>query len=188
MVFFLWPNRGMNWINIRIASSHIPETIRSIEKIWKQFEPNREFRTTFLDQNLRESYQAEERFLSVFGIFSGLAIFIAGLGLFGLASFTTTQRTKEISIRKVMGASVANISVLLTTDFLKLVFAANIIAWPLAYFAMNNWLENFPYQTGINPSIYLISAIISAIIAFITVIFQSVKAAMVNPVDSLKSE
>jgi len=188
MVFFLWPNRGMNWINIRIASSHIPETIRSIEKIWKQFEPNREFRPTFLDQNLRESYQAEERFLNVFGIFSGLAIFIAGLGLFGLASFTTTQRTKEISIRKVMGASVTNISVLLTTDFLKLVFAANIIAWPLAYFAMHNWLENFPYQTGINPSIYLISAIISAIIAFITVIFQSVKAAVVNPVDSLKSE
>jgi len=188
MVFFLWPNRGMNWINIRIASSNIPETIKSIEKVWKQFEPNREFRPTFLDQNLRESYQAEERFLAVFGIFSGLAIFIACLGIFGLASFSAAQRAKEIGIRKVMGASVSNISILLTTDFLKLVLVANLIAWPLAFLAMNNWLENFPYQVDKNLSIFFLAAIISVLIAFITVIFQSVKAAVVNPVDSLKSE
>jgi len=188
MVFFLWPDRGMNWINIRIASSDIPETIKSIEKVWKQFEPNREFRPTFLDQNLKETYKAEERFLAVFGIFSGLAIFIACLGIFGLASFSAAQRAKEIGIRKVMGASVSNISILLTTDFLKLVLVANLIAWPLAFLAMNNWLENFPYQVDKNLSIFFLAAIISALIAFITVIFQSVKAAVINPVDSLKSE
>jgi len=117
-----------------------------------------------------------------------LAIFIACLGIFGLASFSGAQRAKEIGIRKVMGASVSNISILLTTDFLKLVFVANLIAWPLAFFATNNWLENFPYQVDKNLSVFFLAAIIAAIIAFVTVIFQSVKAAVVNPVDSLKNE
>jgi putative ABC transport system permease protein len=120
--------------------------------------------------------------------FSVLAIFVACLGLFGLASFTTEQRTKEIGIRKVLGASTAGIVVLLSTDFLKLVLIANIISWPIAYYFMNNWLQDFAYRININWLIFLVATVLSLIIALITVSFKTTKASMANPVESLRYE
>lgn len=117
-----------------------------------------------------------------------LAIFIACLGLFGLISFTTEQRGKEIGIRKVLGASVPNIVMLLSKEFLKLIIIANVVAWPITYFVMNKWLQNFVYRTGMNVFIFLTSAVVALVIATITVFSQSVKAAHSNPVEILRHE
>jgi putative ABC transport system permease protein len=133
-------------------------------------------------------YRAEERLGKIFSAFSFLAIFIACLGLFGLASFTAEQRTKEIGIRKVLGASVSNIIFLLSKEFTRWVIVANLIAWPVAYLAMRRWLESFAYRVGITPWAFLLSAFMALVIAFLTVSFQAVKAALANPVDCIRYE
>ena len=122
------------------------------------------------------------------GIFSSLAIFVACLGLFGLISFSAEQRTKEIGIRKVLGASISGIVLLISKEFTRWVLAANIIAWPVAYFVMNKWLQNFAYRARIGIEYFVLSALLAFVIALITVSYQSVKAAMANPVDSIKYE
>ena len=129
-----------------------------------------------------------ERLSDIFSSFSVFAIFIACLGLFGMASFAAEQRTKEIGIRKVLGASVTGVVVLLSKDFLKLIVAANIIAWPLAYFGMNKWMQNFAYKSGIDLWVFLYTVILAVGIALITVSYQSIKAALLNPVDAIKYE
>jgi len=141
-----------------------------------------------LDDNLNQLYKKEERLSLVLSSFSILAIVIACLGLFGLAAFATEQRTKEIGIRKVLGASVANLVALLSKDFTKLVLIANVIAWPVAYFAMQRWLENFAYRIELGFGTFFLAAALALIIALLTVSYNAIKAALSNPVDSLRYE
>jgi len=133
-------------------------------------------------------YKKEDKLGEIFKYFTLLAIFIACLGLFGLASFTTEQRTKEIGIRKVLGASGPNIILLLSKEFTKCVLVASIIAWPIAYYAVNRWLQNFAYRININLWIFLLSAALAFVIVLFTVSFQVIRAAIANPVDSLRYE
>jgi ABC-type antimicrobial peptide transport system permease subunit len=133
-------------------------------------------------------YKSEQRTGRLFNIFAGIAIIISCLGLFGLATFTAEQRVKEIGVRKVLGASVTNITALLSRDLLKLVLIGNLIAWPVAWYLMHKWLENFAYQINISLWVFLLAGVLALLIALLTVSYQSVKAALANPVKSLRSE
>ena len=180
--------RGCDLISIKVGATNLPETITSIEKKWKELIPNRPFSYFFLDENFDKQYRAEERFGKLAFNFSILAIFISCLGLLGLAYYSTIQRTKEIGVRKVMGASVSNIVGLLSKDFLKLVLVAFVIASPLAWYVMNKWLEDFAYRIGIAWWVFLVAGLTAIIIALLTVSFQAFKAAIANPVKSLRTE
>ena len=143
---------------------------------------------SFLDERVNDTYQAEQRTGILLGIFAALAIFVACLGLFGLVTFTAEQRTKEIGSRKVLGASVSGIVQLLSKDFLKLVPTAIVIATPVAWWAMNKWLQAFAYRTNISWWIFAVAGIAAILIALLTVSFQAIKAAIANPVKSLRTE
>jgi len=187
-VVFIPEVTDLNYIAIKVKSNDLKKTIQSIERVYKQIDPEAIFNYSFLNDDITNLYKTEARFFSVFTIFSGLAIFIACLGIFGLASFTASQRKKEISIRKVLGASVQNISLLLTKEFIKLVIVANLIAWPVAYFFMYSWLLDFPYRIEPGIGMFLSAAVIAVLIAILTVSFQAIKAALANPVKSLRTE
>lgn len=189
LVMFIAPEK-FNFFCIRVKSdiSDLPGTIGYIESIWNKFTPNFPFKYNFLDSTFDKLYRSEQKTGSVFGYFTFLAIFISCLGLFGLASQMTEMRTKEIGIRKVLGASVSGITLLLSKDFMKWVVVANVVAWPTAYFAMNKWLQNFAYRTSFGIEIFFLSGILAFVIALITVSFQSIKAAVADPVDSLRYE
>jgi len=176
------------FVSVRIASKNYPNTISFLENTWKKYAGNEAFEFSFLDNSLQQLYQADIRTSKIATIFSILAIFIACLGLLGLAAFITEQRTKEIGIRKALGASVPEIIILLSKEFVKWVLIANIIAWPAAYFIMNNWLKNFAYRTDINWLIFLLAGIMALIIALATVSTHAIKAATANPVKSLRYE
>lgn len=177
-----------NTVSLRIAAGNIQETIAYVQGIWDRFHPGYPVSYTFLDDRLNALYRNEARMMEMFGYFSMLAIFIACLGLFGLASFTTEQRTKEIGVRKVLGATVSKIIILLSREFARWVLAANIIAWPIAYFAMDKWLDNFAYRVNIGWTAFLLTAVLTSMIALLTVSYQSIKAAVANPADSLRYE
>jgi putative ABC transport system permease protein len=181
------PN-SFNELAIRINPENADTTLSLIGEKWREVDPTRPFDFLYLDGLIDRQYGAEERLSDIFSSFSVFAVFIACLGLFGMASFAAEQRTKEIGIRKVLGASVPGIVVLLSKDFLKLVVAANVIAWPLAYFGMSRWLQNFAYKSGIGVWIFLLTGILALGIALATVSYQSVKAALLNPVDAIKYE
>jgi putative ABC transport system permease protein len=170
------------------ANSNVPETIAAIEAAWKITYPEGIFSYKFLDEQIDSFYKAEERLFSLFKIFSGLAMFISCLGLWGLATFAAQSRTKEIGIRKVLGASVNKIVVLLSKDFLLLVLIAMVIATPLAWYGINQWLQGYAFQVNISWWIFGFAGIMAVSIAIITVSFQAIKAAMSNPVESLRSE
>jgi putative ABC transport system permease protein len=187
MAFRLYPNGGF-WNSIKISSDNIPETMAFIEAVWKQFEPEKIFRSSFLDESLHTLYAAEERFLTVFTIFTSLAIFTGCLGIFGLASFAAAQRTREIGIRKVLGASVPSVVALLSKEFTILVGLSFLFAAPVAYFAMDNWLQGFAYRTSIGTAVFLVAGVAALLIAWLTVSFQSIKAAVANPVKTLRYE
>jgi putative ABC transport system permease protein len=189
-VFFrvMTDNDTSFFLSIKIESDDIPATLAYIDKTWKKFSPDYPFSYTFVDSAIDNLYRSERRIASAFKYFSLIAIFIACLGLFGLISFTVEQRTKEIGIRKIMGASVPKIMMMLSFDFAKLVLLANIIAWPAAYTFMKRWLEGFAYRTALGPWIFLLTGIVTLIIALMTIGIQSVKAATANPVDSLRYE
>jgi ABC-type antimicrobial peptide transport system permease subunit len=172
----------------KIRPGSTPEIIRDIEKIWKNFEPGYPVIYRFTDELLDDLYTSEKRIEKLFRYFSILSIFIACLGLFGLASFTAEQRTKEIGIRKALGASVSEIIFLLSKDFTKWVIVANIIAWPMAYYAMNRWLQNFAYRINIGIGTFTLAALLALVIALLTVGYQAVRAARVNPVEALRYE
>ena len=172
-------------IKIR-ANSDIPATLAAIEAVWTKTFPTGVVNAKFLDDNIQAFYQAETRLYRLFQIFAGLAILISCLGLFGLAAFSAEQRTKEIGIRKVLGASVAGITLLLTKDFLKLVFVAIVIAAPAAWWGMNKWLADFAYRIEIQWWMIALAGVSAILIAFLTVSFQSIKAALTNPVRSLR--
>ncbi|MFC2167545.1 ABC transporter permease [Acidobacteriota bacterium] len=187
LILIAEPGR-VDYACMRINTVSIPETIRFIENTWKNFAPNFPFEYSFLDERLDNLYRAEQRMAHVFKYFTLLGMFIACLGLFGMASFTAEQRTKEIGIRKILGASVPNVVSLLSREFTKLVLISNIIAWPIAYLVMNWWLQSFAYRTNIGIWIFFGSAVLALVIAFITVSYQSVKAALTNPAESLHYE
>ena len=176
------------YLAIRLHPDNVAEAISAVEETWKKLAPNQPFSYTFLDQDYARLYNREQQMSHVFQIFSGLAILIACLGLFGLAAFTTQQRTKEIGIRKILGASVSGIIYLLSKDFLKLVIIANIIAWPIAYYAMNQWLQGFAYRINLGISTFILSGLIALLIAILTVSYQAIKAARANPVEALRYE
>ncbi len=173
---------------IRINSENVSGAINYIKKIHKKIEPGYPAVLTFLDERFDRLYRSENRMGQLFKYFAFLAVFISCLGLFGLASFMGEQRTKEIGVRKVLGAKVPDIILLLSREFFKWVLLANIIAWPAAYFAMNQWLDNFAYRTAIGIEVFILSAFLSLTIAFLTVSYQSIKAAVASPVKALKYE
>ena len=173
---------------LRIKPQEVAATLAHLKKTWHQFFNGYTFEYYFLDEDFAQQYEKEARLAKMAAGFAALAIFIAGLGLFGLVAFTTVQRTKEIGIRKVLGASVPNIVLLLSKDFLKLVLLANVIAWPLAWWAMHHWLQNFAYRIQVGVGLFALTGIIALLLAFITLSFQAIKAAVANPVQSLRSE
>ncbi len=175
-------------VSIRINPTDISGTIKNLEKKWRQIDPTGTFDYLFLNEEFDSQYRGEERLSTLFLYFTLLAILIACLGLLGLASFNAEQKTKEIGIRKVVGASTTKIVLLLSKKFMTWIIIANIVAWPIAYLLMTEWLQNFAYQAKPGFNIFLLSGIFALIIAMLTVSYQSVKAALANPVNSLKYE
>ncbi len=180
-------NNPYNYISIKL-NGNIPEAIAYIEKKWKQYQADSPYDYVFLDENYNKLYQSEQRQGTIFTVFAGIAILIACLGLFGLSAFSITQRFKEIGVRKVLGADTTTIVTLLSKDFLKLVAIAALIAFPLAGYVMYNWLENFAYRTSLQWWVFPVAGFIAALIALATISFQAIKAALMNPVKSLRTE
>ncbi len=177
-----------NNLSIKVSGNNIPASLSHLETTWKKILPEIPYQHTFLDENFDKLYQVEQRQGNIFTIFACIAIFIASLGLFGLSAFSISQRIKEIGIRKVLGADVTTIVTLLSKDFLKLVAVAAILAFPVAWYFMNNWLQDFAYRISMPWWIFLAAGIIATIIALFTIGFQAVKAAISNPVKSLRTE
>lgn len=173
---------------VKVNTFDISSTIRDIKDVWAKFFSKYPFEYHFLDESIDSLYKSEERYSNVISTFSVVAIFIACLGLFGLASFVTEQRKKEIGIRKVLGASVQSIIQYVSKEFVILVIISNIIAWPVSYYFMNRWLQEFAYQIDLNVWMFLVSGLITLLIALTTVGYQAIKAALANPVKSLKYE
>lgn len=173
---------------IRIAPGDVSASMKSIEATWDRIVPNYPFEFSFMDERVDLMYRTEERIGTLLNYFAGLAVFIACLGLFGLASFTAEQRTKEIGIRKVLGASAPKIMLLLCKESFFLVILANIMAIPAAYFLMRDWLQSYAYRTTLNASLFLSAMILALIIAMISVSFQAIRAALADPADSLRYE
>jgi putative ABC transport system permease protein len=179
---------GPSSMLIRLRPENIQDGLAAIENVWSQVIPDRPFTFEFLDEQIAAQYELERELGFIATVFTMLSLFIAGIGLFGLAAFAASKRTKEIGIRKVFGATVGSIVALLSKDFLKLVLIAFVIAAPLAYFAMNRWLEDFAYRIEIGPGIFLLAGALALLIALATVSYQSIKAALANPVKSLRYE
>ncbi len=177
-----------SYISVRLDTENISGTMGYIEKAWKNFTSNKPYEYSFLDDDFDRLYMNENQTRKLFSIFSFLAIFIACLGLFGLASFIADRKTKEIGIRKVLGASVPGIVKILNTSFVKWVLIANLIAWPIAWYVMNRWLQNFAYRIGLSWWMFVLAAVLALFIALVTVSIQTVKAALKNPIDSLRYE
>lgn len=186
-VYFVAPYMAWNYV-IRVRPERLTETINFVEETWTAFDPGNPFNYTFVDDNFAQLYLAEERQGKIFGIFALLAIFISCLGLIGLASFTAERRKKEIGIRKVLGASSFNLIVLLSREFTILVGIAFAITAPLSYLIMENWLENFVYRSPISVLLFIAAGGLAVLIAWLTVGYQTAKAAYSNPVKSLKYE
>jgi len=181
-------SNSYNNISVKIAGGNVAAAMSHLEKIWKRYLPVVPFEYTFLDERFQKLYQSEQRQGTLFTAFSGIAIFIACLGLFGLSAFTITQRIKEIGVRKVLGASTGSIVQLLSLDFLKLVAIAALIAFPIAWYVMHNWLRDFAYRVSIQWWIFLVAGVLAAAVALATISFQAIRAALANPVKSLRSE
>jgi len=181
-------NSSANNIAVRISGHDIPTTLGTLERIWRKISGGGEFEYQFLDDQVAQQYSAEIRWKNIVLYSSIFAFVIASIGLFGLTSLAVSKRTKEVGVRKVLGASVSGIAVKLALDFVRLVILANLIAWPVAYFVMHRWLEDFAYRMTLNPLIFLFAGILTLILAVGTVSYQSIKAAIANPVESLRYE
>jgi putative ABC transport system permease protein len=187
LVMFLGRNYSRTFM-VRIDGNNMKEILGRLEMTWKQRIPDRPFNYHFLDEDYNKLYQAEQRTSALFSVAAGLAIILACLGLFGLAAFTTVQRTKEIGIRRVLGAKVSSITMLVSSNFLKLIGIAILIAAPLAWWAANKWLQDFAFRIPVQLYVFVIAAVVTMLIALCTVGFHSVKAALTNPVKSLRTE
>jgi putative ABC transport system permease protein len=186
--FLLSAGTRFNYIIAHATEGNIPNTLKSLENTWHRLNPNEPFEYSFLDQDFQKNYEAESRQASLINYFTIIAIIISCLGLFGLATFSAEQRTKEIGIRKVLGASVSGVVALLSKDFLKLVLVAVVIASPLAWYGMNKWLENFSYRVTISWPVFVLTTALAVFIALLTISFQAIKAATMNPVKNLRTE
>lgn len=173
---------------IKISNLHVPETIAHIKSVWEETFPGFLFDYQFLDEGLVENYKREEQLYSIFKIFSGISIGIGCLGLFGLISFLVVQKTKEVGVRKVLGASVSSVVVLFSKDFMKLLLIAFLIAAPICWYAMGQWLSAFAYRIELSPFYFAMGGFVNVLVALGTISYQSVKAARANPVESLRSE
>lgn len=180
--------RHKDYAVVRLSTDGVGEIISKIESTWTEQTGGEPFTYFFLDESFDSQYRAETAVAKTLMLFSGLGIFIACLGLIGLSTFAAAQRTKEVGIRKVMGASVLNVTTLLSREFVILVSLANVIAWPIAYFGMQRWLENFAYRVEIGVGVFIVAAVLAMIIALLTVSYQAVRAARANPVVALKYE
>jgi putative ABC transport system permease protein len=173
---------------MRINSKNIPALITQVENKWNSLAPGQPFSYSFLDADFNKIYDAEQRTGKLFITFAVFAIFIACLGLFGLVTYAAEQRVKEIGIRKVLGASIAEIVTMISKDFLKLVLIAFVIAFPVAWWMMNKWLQSFAYRINISWWVFALAGLSIIIIALVTVSFQAIKAALANPAKSLRTE
>jgi putative ABC transport system permease protein len=187
LALILEPSAGY-YFSLKISSRNMENTLSFIENTFKAFAPNAPFNYRFTDEEVAGMYMEEDRLGTLVNAFSVIALFIACLGLLGLASSAINRRTKEIGVRKVLGASIPDIFVLLVKDFTKLVLIANIIAWPAAYYAMSRWLQNFVYRIGVEWWLFAVSALAALIVSIVTVSYHTTKAAVSNPVDSLRYE
>ncbi|MBA2329707.1 MAG: FtsX-like permease family protein, partial [Flavisolibacter sp.] len=189
MVFFQSMFReGYGNISVKVSGNNMPAALAYIEETWKKFVPDIPYDYTFLDDNYNRLYEAEQRQSTIFTSFAFIAILIACLGLFGLSAFAINQRVKEIGIRKVLGASVSTIVGLLSKDFLKLVLIAAIIAFPVGWFAMNKWLQDFAYRVDVQWWVFILAGVVATAVAFFTISLQAMKAARANPVKNLRTE
>jgi putative ABC transport system permease protein len=186
LCLFLSPNDGN--ITFRFSQNKTQEVVESMEKIWKQLAPGQPFQYSFLDEDFERMYQSEQRLGKIFALFAGLAIIIACLGLFALTAFTAEQRTKEIGIRKALGASVNSIVLLLSKDFGKLILIAFVVSAPMAWYVVDLWLQNYTYKTDIGVAVYVMAGAMALIVALLTMSYQSIRAAKANPINSLRSE
>lgn len=175
------------YLYVRVRPGYVSATLALMQRQMQQFYPEQPFQYAFLDETIHTLYQSEERLGKIFTCFAVLAILIACLGIFGLATYSAQQRIREIGIRKVLGASVVSIFTLLSTDFLQLVLLANVIGWPLSWWAMNCWLDDFAYHIRIGWWVFAVAAVLALLIALITVSFQAIKAAIANPLKSLRT-
>ena len=173
---------------IKLKTSNLNKTQAAVEAAWNETFPEYAYTTTYMDESLAEFYKQDEQLALLYKWFAGIAIFISCLGLYGLVSFMAVQKTKEVGIRKVLGASSANIVYLFSKEFTILIAVAFVIAAPLAYFMMHSWLQDFVYRINLGIGVFIIAVFISIIIAWITVGYKAVKAAVANPVKSLRSE
>lgn len=187
MIFLLYPNiRG--FYSLKVQTANMPQTIAAINKTWDKYFPADPMEYSFLDETFSQQYKSDQLFGKVFGIFAFLAILIACFGLLGLSAYNVLQRTKEVGIRKVLGASVQNILFLLSTDFLKLIIIALFIAVPVGWWVMHSWLQDFAYRISVQWWVFIVAAVIAVLIAFFTISSQAIKAAVTNPVKSLRTE
>jgi putative ABC transport system permease protein len=175
-------------LSVKLSSSNFPDILKQVEEVYKATVPNQTFEFSFLDQDFDRQYQGEDRFMNIFSFFASIGIAIGCLGLYGLAMFMAEQRTKEVGIRKVLGATGGSILTLLSSNFLKLVAVSFIIAIPIAYYSMEKWLSKFPYREKIDPILFVITAGAVLAITILTVSYQAIRAAMTNPVKSLRTE
>ncbi len=186
LVMYLEPQYEGSFMAMKLNAGDVTQSVADIQEVWKKFLPQYEFEYQFLDESFNSLFDQEKRLSTLFTIFSGLAILISCLGLFGLASFTLEQNRKSVAIRKVMGASVSNILFMMSKDFLKLVLIGMLVASPVAYYAMSKWLQGFAYSVGFGWLVFIYAAGVALIVAFATVSYHSLKAATTNPVNSLK--
>jgi putative ABC transport system permease protein len=177
-----------SYMAVRIRPGNYQKAIQHIQVQWAAFMPENPFEYSFMDAEFDALYRTDQTIGKVFGVFTFLSLTVACLGLLGLAMFTAERRNKEIGIRKVLGASVRNVVAMLSKDFLKLVIIASLIAFPIAWYAMNKWLEDFAYKTEVNWWVFAGATGLVVVIALFTISFQSLKAALTNPVDSLRGE
>jgi putative ABC transport system permease protein len=175
-------------ISVRLQGANMVSGISTLKSIWEKINPSQEFEYTFLDQSLAAQYQTEQRSKTIVNIAAILSIFIACMGLFGLATLTVARRTSEIGIRKVLGASVLDIASMIVKDFIKLVFVAALVAFPIAWWAMHQWLQDFAYSVGMSWWVFVLATMTVVAITLLTVSFQSIKASLANPVKSLRNE
>jgi hypothetical protein len=172
----------------QVAPGDIPRTMEFLRGVWAEMRPNRPFSYVFIDESFDRLYKSEDNLERIFRTFAWLSVGIGCLGLFGLASYSAERRTKEIGIRKVLGASAAGLAVLLSKEFTRWVLLANLVAWPAAYFAMSRWLRQFAYRADIDIRTFLLAGTLTLAVAFLTVSYQAVKAALSDPVRSLRYE
>lgn len=192
IVFYILPPTVQvsyyRFLSARLDPAGVGETMAYLEDTWRAFQPGRPFTYSFLDAHFDALYRAERRLGTLFGYCALLAVFVACLGLFGLAAYAAEQRTKEVGVRKVLGASAPQIVVLLSKDFVRLVAVAFVVAAPVAYFAMHRWLEGFAYRTSITWDVFAAAGLAALAVALVTVGFQAVRAALADPVKALRYE